>query len=125
MLVTMMPEQLLIITVMIDLHRKKGLNSLKMLVFRSLSPGQHKLYPTVPKTEAMKKALELSISKALFGGGHGTRTLNLIMMSPEPVEMKGGSAHRKGSSLRAILTISTSLQSVIISVIIIRLQQMF
>ena len=37
-----------------------------MLVFRSLSPGQHKLYPAVPKTEAMKKALELSISKAFL-----------------------------------------------------------
>ena len=66
MLVTMMPEQLLIITVMTGLHGKKELNSLKMLVFRSLSPGQHKLYPAVPKTEAMKKALELSISKAFL-----------------------------------------------------------
>ena len=37
-----------------------------MPVFRSLSPGQLKLYPTVPKTEAMKKALELSISKAFL-----------------------------------------------------------
>jgi hypothetical protein len=37
-----------------------------MLVFRSLSPGQLKLYPTVPKTEAKKKALELSISKAFL-----------------------------------------------------------
>ena len=53
MLVTMMPEQLLIITVMTGLHGKKELNSLKMLVFRSLSPGQLKLYPAVPKTEAM------------------------------------------------------------------------
>ena len=51
---------------MTDLHGKKGLNSLKMLVFRSLSPGQLKLYPTVPKTEAMKKALELSVSKAFL-----------------------------------------------------------
>ena len=66
MLVTMMPEQLLITTVMTGLHGKKELNSLKMLVFRSLSPGQLKLYPTVPKTEAKKKALELSISKAFL-----------------------------------------------------------
>jgi len=51
---------------MTGLHGKKELNSLKMLVFRSLSPGQLKLYPAVPKTEAMKKALELSISKAFF-----------------------------------------------------------
>ena len=71
MLVTMMPEQLLIITVMTDLHGKKKLNSLKMLVFRSLSPGQLKLYPTAPKTEAMKKALEFSISKAFLAEDMG------------------------------------------------------
>ena len=73
MLVTMMPEQLLITTVMTGLHGKKELNSLKMPVFRSLSPGQHKLYPAVPKTEAKKKALEFSISKAFYGGGHGKK----------------------------------------------------
>ena len=42
-----------------------------MLVFRSLSPGQHKLYPAVPKTEAMKKALEFSISKAFVAEDMG------------------------------------------------------
>ena len=56
---------------MTGLHGKKELNSLKMPVFRSLSPGQHKLHPSVPKTEAMKKALELSISKAFMAEDMG------------------------------------------------------
>ena len=81
MLATMMPEQLLIITVMTDLHGKKGLNSLKMLVFRSLSPGQHKLYPPVPKTEAMKKALELSISKAFMAEDMGLEPTGLLRLT--------------------------------------------
>ena len=42
-----------------------------MLAFRCLLPGQHKLYPAVPKTEAMKKALELSISKAFMAEDMG------------------------------------------------------
>ena len=49
---------------MTDLHGKKEPDSLKMLVFRSLSPGQHKLYPAVPKTEAMKKAVADAKAKA-------------------------------------------------------------
>ena len=81
MLVTMMPEQLLIITVMTGLHGKKELNSLKMLVFRSLSPGQHKLYPAVPKTEAMKKALELSISKAFLAEDMGLEPTGLLRLT--------------------------------------------
>ena len=72
---------------MTGLHGKKELNSLKMLVFRSLSPGQHKLYPAVPKTEAMKKALELSISKAFLAEDMG---LELRRLLAQTVEMKGG-----------------------------------
>ena len=81
MLVTMMPEPLLIITVMTGLHGKKGLNSLKMPVFRSLSPGQLKLYPSVPKTEAMKKALELSISKASLAEDMGLEPTGLLRLT--------------------------------------------
>ena len=52
-----------------------------MLVFRSLSPGQHKLYPAVPKTEAMKKALELSISKAFMAEDMGLEPTGLLHLT--------------------------------------------
>ena len=73
---------------MTDLHGKKELNSLKMLVFRSLSPEQHKLYPAVPKTEAMKKALELSISKAFLAEDMGLEEVRIV----QTLKFQGGKA---------------------------------
>ena len=81
MSVTTMPEQLLIITALTDPDVKKELNSLKMLAFRCLLPGQHKLYPAVPKTEAMKKALELSISKAFMAEDMGLEPTGLLRLT--------------------------------------------
>lgn len=72
---------------MTDLHGKKGLNSLKLLVFRSLSPGQHKLYPAVPKTEANKKALELSNSKAFLAEDMGLEPTGLLHLTRIPSEL--------------------------------------
>ena len=69
------------VMMMTGLHGKKGLNSLKMPVFRSLSPGQHKLYPDVPKTEAIKKALELSISKAFMAEDMGLEPTGLLHLT--------------------------------------------
>ncbi len=60
------------VMMMTGLHGKKGLNSLKMPVFRSLSPGQHKLYPSVPKNRSHKKSPGSQYFQGFYGGGHGT-----------------------------------------------------
>ncbi len=66
---------------MTGLHGKKGLNNFKIPVFISLSPGQLKLYPSVPKTEAVKKALELSISKAFMAEDLGLEPTGLLHLT--------------------------------------------
>ena len=55
--------------------------AMKKALELSLSPGQHKLYPAVPKTEAMKKALELSISKAFMAEDMGLEPTGLLHLT--------------------------------------------